>query len=71
MKLYTFLILCSFLGIGCQTINQTNNKINRGSLVFTLAIKSNRNFEQAIIPVEIQAAADEVLATFKLLGVRE
>jgi hypothetical protein len=47
--------------------NQTS-EIGRGDLFFTLAVESNSFSEQAVIPEEIQTAADEVLATFKLLG---
>jgi hypothetical protein len=47
------------------------SEISRGDLVFTLALKSNQNYEQAIIPEEIQAAADELLANIELTGEQE
>lgn len=47
--------------------NETS-EIIRGDILFTLAVESNRSFDQAVIPETIQAAADEVLETFKLLG---
>ena len=47
--------------------NQTS-EIGRGDLFFTLAVESNSFSEQAVIPEEIQTAADEVLASFELAG---
>lgn len=46
--------------------NQTN-EIERGSLHFTLALISNRDYERgAIVPDDVQAEADRILETFNL-----
>ncbi len=43
------------------------NKIERGSLRFTLALISNRRYESgAIVPDDVQAEADRILETFAL-----
>ena len=60
-----------FQGDDKEVHYNNTREISRGDLLFTLAIKSNRNFEQAVVPNDIQSAADEVLATFVLLGVQE
>lgn len=43
------------------------SEISRDGLIFTLAIQSNLDYDAAVIPEEIQVAADEVLATFELI----
>jgi hypothetical protein len=44
------------------------SEITRGDLAFTLAVKSDRwRYEEAIVPEEIQALADEVVASFELI----
>lgn len=45
--------------------------IVRGDIEFSLALKSNRDYENAVIPESAQAAAEEILATFTLLGEEE
>lgn len=56
-----------FQGVDKEIHYNETSEINRNGLIFTLAVKSNRNYDKAIIPEEIQVAADEVLATFELI----
>jgi hypothetical protein len=51
--------------------NESDGLITRGGIEFSLALKSNRRYEVAVIPEPVQVAAEEVLATFKLLGEEE
>lgn len=56
-----------FQGVDKEIHYNETREINQGELVFTLAIKSNRNYDLAVIPEEIQMAADKVLTNFELI----
>lgn len=60
-----------YQGVDKQIHYNETEEINRGDLFFTLAVESNSNNEEAVIPGEVQAAADEILASFEFVGGQE
>lgn len=56
-----------FQGVDKEIHYNETREISRGDLVFTLSVKSNRAYDVAVVPEEIQAAADDVLASFALI----
>jgi hypothetical protein len=56
-----------YQGVDKEVHYNRTSEITRGDLVFTLALDSNRQYEKAIVPDEVQALAEEVVASFELI----
>lgn len=56
-----------FRGVDKEVHYDEAHEIQRGDLVFTIALVSNRIYEEAVVPEVVQAEADQVLGTFELI----
>ncbi|MDT8307043.1 MAG: hypothetical protein RRC07_14020 [Anaerolineae bacterium] len=56
-----------YQGVHKQIHYNETREIRRGDLIFTLAVRSERAFDAAVVPEEVRLAADDVLASFTSL----
>lgn len=56
-----------FRGVDKEIHYNGTREIIRGDIAYTLALDSNRQYEEAVVPEEVQALADEIVASFELI----